>query len=438
MLDILNQALTAGHIPQEWQQALVVEIYKGKGCTADPNNYRPISLLSTAYKLMVRILQQRLEKAIDDRLRDTQFGFRAGRSTSQPVHVLPRLLEKAERTDDSLYVLLLDWRQASDKVNIEALEVAMQRMGVPQSMVSFISHIYSSQLFQVKAAGHTSDILEAASGIRQGCPLSPYLFLIVRSMIFYDVDHQLTEEGGMMPWVFSQQRHFYDLAYADDAALVARTAERAQQLLGVVESTAAHSNLTLNWDKCLLLKSHASRNHVYNAEGGMVKETAHAKYFGVILSSSGTARKDVNERLAKARKHFSTLHHFWRHSGLPAHWKLRIYNAVFIPMLTYGLESASLSQHDLHRLEAFHSKALRKMHRIPATFYTKILEPTQPTTTNQQLREQTSQPPLTHHIHRAQLKLFGHILRAQDKCLERDCCFSPRLLFIGLVRQEMA
>ena len=129
-------------------------------------------------------------------------------------------------------------------------------------------------------------------------------------------------------------------------------------------------------------------------------------------------RYGQEERVAKARKHFNTLHHFWRHSGLPVHWKLRIYNAVFIPMLTHGMESASLSQHDLHRLEAFHSKALRKMHRIPATFYTKILEPTQPTTTNQQLREQTSQPPLTHHIHRSQLKLFGHILRAQDECLD--------------------
>ena len=98
-------------------------------------------------------------------------------------------------------------------------------------------------------------------------------------------------------------------------------------------------------------------------------------------------------------------------------------------MLTYVMESASLSQHDLHRLEAFHSKALRKMHRIPATFYTKISEPTQPTTTNQQLREQTSQPPLTHHIHKAQLKLFGQILRAQDKCLERDCCFTKAFIY---------
>ena len=75
LLDILNEALTAGAIPQDWQKALVVEIYKGKDSLTDPNNYRPISLLSTAYKLMARIAQQQLEKAIDDRLRPLQYGF---------------------------------------------------------------------------------------------------------------------------------------------------------------------------------------------------------------------------------------------------------------------------------------------------------------------------------------------------------------------------
>ena len=94
---------------------------------------------------MARILQQRLEKAIDHRLRDTQFGFRAGRSTSQPVHVLRRLLEKAERTDDSLYVLLLDWRQAFDKVNIEALEVAHAENGDTTVIGVFsFSHLFLS------------------------------------------------------------------------------------------------------------------------------------------------------------------------------------------------------------------------------------------------------------------------------------------------------
>ena len=81
LLDILNEALTAGTIPQDLQKALVVEIYKGKGSVTDPNNYCPISLLSTAYKLMARIVQQRLEKAIDDRLRPSQDGFSQDRES---------------------------------------------------------------------------------------------------------------------------------------------------------------------------------------------------------------------------------------------------------------------------------------------------------------------------------------------------------------------
>ena len=143
----------------------------------------------------------------------------------------------------------------------------MQRYGVPQAMVTLISSIYTSQLFQVKAAGNTSVVLCAKSGIRQGCPLSPYLFLMVHSMILHDVDSQLLENGGMMPWVFGQQTNFYDLAYTDDTALVASTAERAEQLVALTEVTAVRSNLTLNWDKCLLLKSHHSRNPVRNLTG---------------------------------------------------------------------------------------------------------------------------------------------------------------------------
>ena len=271
LLDILNQALTAGHIPQEWQKALVVEFYKGKGSTADPNNYRPISLLSTAYKLMARILQQRLEKAIDHRLRDIQFGFRAGRSTSQPVHVLRRLLEKAERTDDSLYVLLLDWRQAFDKINIEALGSPRgchaENGGTTVHGVFYFSHLFLSAVSSQIGRPYKRYF---RSGIRYQTRLSSFTVPLP-----HRAQHGLLRRGpsAHSGGVFSQQRHFYDLAYADDTALVARTAERAQQLLGVVETTAVHSNLTLNWDKCLLLKSPASKNHVYNATGGMVNFT---------------------------------------------------------------------------------------------------------------------------------------------------------------------
>ena len=183
----------------------------------------------------------------------------------------------------------------------------------------------------------------------------------------------------------------------------------------------------------MLLKSQASQNDVHNMHGNKVKEVRHAKYLGVYLSRNGTTRKDVTERLCKARKHFNTLHHFWKHTGFPLQWKLRIYNAVFVPMIEYGMESAALTQPDLHRIEAFHSRSPPKMHRVPATFYTKVLAPEQPTTTNKQLREQSSQLPLTHYIHKAQLKLFGHVLRAPENFLERNCCFTKSFLYRGRV-----
>ena len=75
-------------------------------------------------------------------------------------------------------------------------------------------------------------------------------------------------------------------------------------------------------------------------------------------------------------------------------------------MIMYGMESAALTQPDIYRIEAFHSQSFRKMHRVFATFYTKVLAPEHTTTANQELRKQSSQPPLTHHMHKAQLKFL--------------------------------
>ena len=107
-----------------------------------------------------------------------------------------------------------------------------------------------------------------------------------------------------------------------------------------------------------------------------------------------------------------------------------------VPMMVYGMESAALTRQDFHRIEAFHAQSLRKIHLIPSTYYTKGLVPDISTTTNQQLREQTSQPPRTRYIHRAQLKLFGHFLRAPEQSFERNCCFTTAFVYRGGVTGE--
>ena len=101
---------------------------------------------------------------------------------------------------------------------------------------------------------------------------------------------------------------------------------------------------------------------------------------------------DVTTRLAKARKHFMTLHTFWKHTGLSTAWKLRIYNAVFVPRIACGMESAALTTADLHRLEAFHSQSLRKIQRLKATFYTNVFTDN-PHAQTEAVRALADQPP---------------------------------------------
>ena len=188
---LLNQPLLAATIPDDWHKAIPDDWHKA----IVVEGYRPISLLSTSYKLFAKLLHSRLQAALDDRRREIQYGFRATRSTSQPIHIIRRLIERAEATGQSLYTILLDWEKAFDKIHPEALLTALTRYGVPPHFTGLIKNIYTSPQFTVAAAGKQSSTAEASAGIRQGCPLSPYLFLIVHGMVMHDVDQELTANG---------------------------------------------------------------------------------------------------------------------------------------------------------------------------------------------------------------------------------------------------
>ena len=129
-------------------------------------------------------------KAIDD----MQFGFRKGRSTSQPLQIVRRVAEIVEEPGAAMYMLFIDWEKAFDKADQERLIFALERMGIPQTTVGLISAIYEKPNFAVKDRGRTSTRRRQKAGIRQGCPLSPYLFGILMTVMMEDVEEGLTEQ----------------------------------------------------------------------------------------------------------------------------------------------------------------------------------------------------------------------------------------------------
>ena len=182
LLDLYNHSWEHGTIPQEWAEAIVVSIYKGKGDDTDPSNYRPIALLNTVYKIYATMLQRRLAGKIESRLRPTQYGFRAGKGTRQPLFILRRAMEWSLMTTTPLYILSLDWRQAFDSLDHTAMLEALRRFGLSDKMIAAVAAIYEAPTFQTRGFQDHTAKGQVHAGIRQGCPLSPYLFVIVLTL----------------------------------------------------------------------------------------------------------------------------------------------------------------------------------------------------------------------------------------------------------------
>ena len=281
--------------PQQWKLAQVVGIFK-KGSATDPANYRPISLLQTCYKLYARIIANRLAAGLDDRIRELQFGFRKGRSTSEAIYLVRRLQDLVDaKKYQVLYVLFLDWSKAFDKIRPPALHLALQRLGVPNHMCAVVKELVSNPLFEVILDDQISSCKEQKSGIRQGCTLSPLLFILLQTVLFYDVQ---TKYLAKHPLSVTPQIPFFDIEFADDTVLIARTREHMQDLLWYVQDEASKYNLHLNMDKTKLVLYNSDASIAFR-DGSLVQQVSSIVYLGGLIDQTGKPGPEVRRRIGE-------------------------------------------------------------------------------------------------------------------------------------------
>ena len=129
---------------------------------------------------------------MDGTLDGNQFGFR---STAQPLFILRRAQEVQEEAALECHLLLPDWEKAFDKVFQDRMTKAIKRLGVPNMIISMVNATYKEPNYTIVDKETTTDPRIQKAGIRQGCPLSPYLLIMLMTVIMYDVEEGLSENG---------------------------------------------------------------------------------------------------------------------------------------------------------------------------------------------------------------------------------------------------
>ena len=165
MHSICQQIWKTQQCPQDWKRLVFILIPKkgnAKGCS----NYHTIALISHASKVMLKILQARLQQYMNCELPDVQAVFRKVRGTRD---------QKSRVFQRNIYFCFIDYDTAFDCVDHNELWKIFQELGIPDHLTCLLRNLYTGQEETVRTEHGTTDWCQISKGVHQGCILSPYL-----------------------------------------------------------------------------------------------------------------------------------------------------------------------------------------------------------------------------------------------------------------------
>ena len=182
LVDVLNFCYVAGSLTLSQRRGIISLSFK-KGDRLDMRKWRPISLLTVDYKLAARAIAGRLLKVIHLVVAEDQTCGVPGRYIGENVAFLCDVVSYAFMFDSPVAILSLDQEKAFDRVDWSFMYATLCRMGFGTSFLQWVNLFYTGVQSSVNVNGYLSPFFSLSRGVRQGCPLSPLLYVLVAEVL---------------------------------------------------------------------------------------------------------------------------------------------------------------------------------------------------------------------------------------------------------------
>ena len=246
---ICQEIWKAQQWPQDWKRSVFIPIPK-KGNAKECSNYHTIVLISHASKVMLKILQARLQQYMNRGLPDVQAGFTKGRGTRDQIANILWIIEKAREFQKNIYFCFTDYAKAFNSVDHNKLWKILQEMGIPDHLTCLLRNLYAGQEETVRTGHGTTDWFQIGKGVGQDCILSPCLFNFYAKYIMRNAGLDEAQAG-----IKILRRNINNLRYADDTTLMADSEEELKSLLMKVKVESEKVGLKLNIQKTKIMAS---------------------------------------------------------------------------------------------------------------------------------------------------------------------------------------
>lgn len=390
--------------PEDWVTSIFMPLHK-KGAKTVCDNYRLISLISHASKIMLSIIHERLKSYLEWQIPPEQAGFVRGRGTREQILNLRQIIEKCREFKKPLYLCFVDYRKAFDSIKWNRLWTILKEMGVPDHLSLLIQNLYVNSKAAVKIDNQLSNTCKIGKGVRQGCILSPILFNIYGEYIMRGV------MDGWRGGIAVGGVKISNLRYADDTVLLASTQDELLEILHELEMESNDLGLDINYSKTkVMIIDRAQNNRPDIQQLGQCQVVNHYIYLGALISNEGGCSQEINRRCEIARRTAKSLQKTWRDSAITLNTKKTIIKTLIFPVLLYGAETWSIKAVDRRKIDAFELWCWRRVLRIPWTAKR----------TNLSIIQEVKEPQrLSKLVQGRILRYFGHLQRRDVDNLER-------------------
>ena len=245
LLAMFTESFDSGHLPPTLTQASISLLAKKDKDPTLCESYRPISLLNVDFKILAKALALRLETLLPSIISVDQSGFIQKRHSFHNVRRLFNVIYTPSQSDAQEIIVSLDAEKAFDWVEWTYHFATMQKFGLSPSFVSWVKLLYSSPMASVCSNSVHSPYFQLQRGTRQGCPLSPLLFVIAIEPLAISL-HQCPHFSGITR---DNIEHKVSL-YADDLPLyISNPTLSVPPILSVLQNFGKISGYKLNFSK---------------------------------------------------------------------------------------------------------------------------------------------------------------------------------------------
>ena len=347
---------------------------------------------------------ERIKDAIDKQLREEQAGFRKNRSTIDQIATLRIIVEQSLEWNSELIINFLDYEKAFDSIDRTSMWKILRHHGIPEKIVNLIKSMYEGTSCRVVHDGQLTDSFDIKTGVRQGCLLSPFLFILAIDWLMEE-----TTKGRRNGIQWTLWTQLEDLDFADDLALLSHKHEQMQDKTSTLNDLSQSVGLKIHPGKSKIMKSRPVDQEQVKIGEQILEEVESFCYLGSIIDRNGGTEADVKSRIGKAQAAFTALGKIWRTRDISQKTKLKLFNSNVKSVLMYGCETWNATKSCIRRVQVFINRCLRKILRIG--WMDKI--------TNEEVWRRARQRPAEEEIGRRRLRWVGHTLRKENNSIPK-------------------